>query len=56
MDGTGLRRPEEGTAKASGDMVFTVSVSMKRLWLITRTTQAAAFHRKKSKPVTRETI
>jgi hypothetical protein len=56
MDGSGLRRTDEDTVEGGGYLVFPVSVSMKDLWLIARTTQAAAFHRKKSRPVTRKTI
>jgi hypothetical protein len=48
--------PMKTLSKGAGDLVFLASVSMKDLWLIARTDQAAAFHRKKSRPVTRKTI
>jgi hypothetical protein len=43
--------PMKTLSKRAGKLVFPVSVSMKELWLMTRTTQATTLHRKKSGPV-----
>jgi hypothetical protein len=48
--------PMKTLSNGVGELAFLAPVSMKALWLIARTNQAAAFHRKKSRPVTRKTI